>query len=206
MTLKQEQLPSVSQREYDRTVERQGWAIRSEDRGSSSRIRLYDVVTKDWAKPLEEGLVYQYFIKKVCFLCSACGYVTVFDGGVVQHHERVLEQVRTHETASMRRIEGLEETIDRCSGCESEFRLRKMQGQKHLERIKTEGLAHKGKVESLTVQQYALVPSEPVVLGRTLIADGVEAPPNGHGPVARGEGMPRRRKRRGRRGRSRDGR
>lgn len=205
MTTEQDIVPGVSGPEYAKIVEQRGWSVRSGDRQQDPRVKLFDVVTQDWSKPLAEGLVYQHFIKKVCYICSACNFVTVFDGGVQQHHKRVLEQASVHKGASMRRIERNEQTMDSCTACEAVFQLRKMAGPKHLERMQADGLAHQVKVESLTVHQYSMVPSEPVVLERRLIADGVEVPLNGHSPVAKGEGIPRRLRRRGRRGRSKHG-
>jgi hypothetical protein len=139
----------------------------------AERIRLWDNVDNTWTNPLERGMVHNYYLRKVVTKCSVCKTASAFSRDVSTHIDRTEQQHRDHEGAELGTTQGTgSDVVQICSGCGMPFALRKGQGRRHLERMKTEGPLHKG-AGVVTIHQFSLAPPAPVAADTN----------NGTGPV-----------------------
>jgi hypothetical protein len=146
-----------------------------------NRIRLYDCVDGTWTAPLEQGMVFNHYLRKVVYKCSACNFSTVFETGgssVERHVTGVLERYELHQGAAVEAtvfpFSGGSEMGQLCTGCSGQFTSRKQQGTKHLAHVLSLGEAHQGSVRLLVMKQFALEPSESVLLGERLVREDNE--------------------------------
>ena len=94
--------------------------------------RLWDCAEGAWTKPVPESAIVSFHLRKVVYKCSACIFVTVFDGGVAAHVKSGLERAQEHEGAQLEVTVGMMGG-QHCGGCGTVFAMRKGQGRKHLE-------------------------------------------------------------------------
>jgi len=192
----------TSESDYRHLVEQQGRVLQVGSDGDQ-RISLFDQVTKDWTKPLSQSAAMQTYIRKVAIICSACNYVTSFDGGVENHLRQMRTAAEYHEGAELVDLQDNSRPgAKKCTGCDGVFSARKQQARKHLDAILSAPAKHRD-VKRIKLLQYTLGASEPVVLEEVhLNGDGPKHLPTEGPEVRRVERRGRRRRRKRNRSRS----
>lgn len=149
----------------------QGGQVFKPAHDGAANMRLWDAVDAAWGPVLPD---YQamFSLRMVVYKCSACRFTTAFEGGVEKHLTKIKENAQQHTGASLKEaMDARGEPYTVCTGCGGSFRLRKLQGQRHLQEIREAPKVH-GTVEEVTMKRYSIDPSGPVVLKRRPILNG----------------------------------
>jgi hypothetical protein len=138
------------------------------------RSRVWDTVDQAWSKPLLEGDVFGLYLRKVVYKCSVCDFTSSRTSDVLSHTNRVMGQGELHIDAELEPFEGANRTRGlHCTGCDTDFLSRAGQGRKHLNKVQVDFESHAGQVEELAIMRFTLSPSEPPILKRVVVREGL---------------------------------
>ena len=102
--------------------------ITSVEDDTQNKVRLWDVIGKNWTEPFSRNSANDLYLKKVIIRCSECTFTSSFDGDVARHAKSVREEGEKHANA-----------VDKeatCTGCNLTFTGRSNSTQKHIANIK----------------------------------------------------------------------
>lgn len=149
----------------------------STDTGTS--VSIWDCVDETWSKPLPRDQVYQHYLKKYVFKCSACSYHTLYtgdsSGSIANHVKRVTAQGKLHQSAEViSQQNAVGQIAHQCSGCGSEFSARKGQCALHIEALQNAPKLH-ATVAEIAMKRFSLDASMPIILSENILIVSEEA-------------------------------
>ena len=126
----------------------------------STAMRIWDRVEQQPTSFLPTDRIHDYYLKKVVFLCTACEYTDIREGGVASHIKQTISRCQEHERADFRLVEHIEGgTKQQCTACGYSYRQEKpRQREVHLSRFsRSVANAHEG-AGSILRPRFALGP------------------------------------------------
>ena len=139
--------------------------ITSVEDDAQNRVRLWDVVGKNWTQPFSRNSVNDLYLKKVIIRCSECAFTSTFDGDVAKHTKSVREEGEKHADAV--------DEKGTCSGCDLTFTGRSNSTARHIANIKDAYEKHQGIIEEQLIYQFSLQESLPNYLRKEQVARAI---------------------------------
>ena len=139
--------------------------ITSVEDDTQNKVRLWDVIGKNWTEPFSRNSANDLYLKKVIIRCSECTFTSSFDGDVARHAKSVREEGEKHANAVDK-----EKT---CTGCNLTFTGRSNSTQKHIASIKDAYEKHQGIIEEQLIYQFSLQESLPNYLRKEQVAGAI---------------------------------
>ena len=139
--------------------------ITSVEDDAQNKVRLWDVIGKNWTEPFSRNSANDLYLKKVIIRCSECTFTSSFDGDVARHAKSVREEGEKHANA-----------VDKestCTGCNLTFTGRSNSTQKHIANIKDAYEKHQGIIEEQLIYQFSLQESLPNYLRKEQVARAI---------------------------------
>ena len=139
--------------------------ITSVEDDAQNKVRLWDVIGKNWTEPFSRNSANDLYLKKVIIRCSECTFTSSFDGDVARHAKSVREEGEKHANA-----------VDKestCTGCNLTFTGRSNSTQKHIANIKDAYEKHQGIIEEQLIYQFSLQESLPNYLRKKQVVGAI---------------------------------
>ena len=132
---------------------------------AQNRVRLWDVVGKNWTQPFSRNFANDLYLKKVIIRCSECAFTSTYDGDVAKHTKSVREEGEKHADAV--------DEKGTCSGCDLTFTGRSNSTARHIANIKDAYEKHQGIIEEQLIYQFSLQESLPNYLRKEQVARAI---------------------------------
>jgi hypothetical protein len=129
----------------------------SPDVPRSSLIRLWDVVNGTQTSPFDPQHVYNHYLRKVVFKCSACNYTSTKADLVPGHIRETVKALSGHQGVSVTDFMGPNGLTKICDGCGEQFTSHPMNVYKHIDNVIKAGPLHVGATE-LVINRFSLTP------------------------------------------------
>ena len=139
--------------------------ITSVEDDTQNKVRLWDVIGKNWTEPFSRNSANDLYLKKVIIRCSECTFTSSFDGDVARHAKSVREEGEKHANAVDK-----EKT---CTGCNLTFTGRSDSTARHIANIKDAYKKHQGIIEEQLIYQFSLQESLPNYLRKEQVAGAI---------------------------------